>query len=64
MNETCNYGSIENVQSFTEMKDSEVTLSTEFTPLACSDNLISMQSKMEVSASIETFFLVCILTQS
>lgn len=40
MNKTCNYGSIESVQSFTEMKDSKVTLSTEFIPLKCSDNLI------------------------
>lgn len=36
MNTTCNYGSIENVQSFTEMEDSKVTLSTEFIPLKCS----------------------------
>lgn len=40
MNKTCNYGSIENVQSFIEMKDSKVTLSTEFIPLKGSDNLI------------------------
>lgn len=36
MNKTCNYGSIENVQSFSEMKDAKVTLSTEFIPLKCS----------------------------
>jgi len=51
MNKTCHFGSIESVQSFTEMKDSKVTSSTEFIPLKCSDSLIQMQRNVEVSTS-------------
>lgn len=47
MNKTGNYGHIENVQSFAEMKDSKVTLSTGFIPLKRSDDLIEMQREME-----------------
>jgi len=57
MNKTCHFGSIESVQSFTEMKDSKVTSSTEFIPLKCSDSLIQMQRNVEVSTSSKHFSL-------
>lgn len=57
MNKTGHYGSIESVQSFTEMKDSKVTSSTEFILLKCSDNLIQTQRNMEVSTSSKHFSL-------